>query len=295
MIQRNLGSDFISQFIGELPLDEFPRSHDSIYKYPMINEAAQDDMRRSQMAEDLLHIIMGFLYKNPHPLPTAQTPEGKIAHIVYPNMMDVRGLFGTTGIAFVTNTAYNGRAVLLHSSSNLSHEGNKLNYLIMIRVDDDSDNRALYHQLCRSDIRDTFRHEAQHIIDMRRRKTKKSQDGEIKTDGNSTKEPEDYFNSPEELNAFFHNVAEPILERLRWLHKHGSDHHGILSDLPDTYQEFLSQRLVQLYGSKRLFWQYANQTNKRKVISRLARLYDLLEKTQVASDKYKEFQEDNNV
>jgi hypothetical protein len=270
----------------------------------MIFEAAEDDTRRSQMGEDFLHSLMSFLYSHEHPLQKIRihgSSDPKGSPIIFPSMFSQYGIFGDVMVAFreLGTTSYMGRASNIHSSSNIHDpDGKRIRYLIEIVVDEipaENTNRALYYHLTKSRTKDTFLHEIQHILDYKRRKTPKKTDGKISDGTSKYKDNTAYFNSPAELNAYFHNVAEPVLARLRWLNKHPYDTFGLFDELPREYKEFLEQRKRQLTGIHRTFWNNLSEANRRKVMSRLSKLYDLLNTTIALHDKYAEQSEDSNV
>ena len=246
----------------------------------LVIEGAEDDVRRSAIADSFINSLLHYLYHKEGILPTTIL-DGRKCPLVDSEMLNLKGIFGDLVVVFFDHeTNFTGRAARIHPTSNNSNR-----YVVFLKVDGLSP-REIYYSLCRDRRRDTFRHEMVHILDKKRRKTKKPF-GEPETadsDGKSV-DLTAYFNNSQELNAYFHNIAEPILARMRWMSKHGPDHVGLFPNLPDDYREFLADRLTFISGPERDFWLHLTKTNKRKVISRLSRLYDLFQKAIAALGK----------
>ncbi len=262
-----------------------------------INEDAKDDVLFSQFGENLLNAVVSFLYKfdETDKLPTVDL-HNRSCPYVDSTMFQAKGVWHDVMVIFFNHTtSFDGRAAKVHSV----FDGHKTRYAIFIRIEGGMSSKELYRALCNSKVRNTFRHEAQHIMDKKRRLVKPPE-GEPEAETNDTAGDRDlgkYFNNPMELNAYFHNVAEPILQRLRWMHQVGGhDTIGLFDELPTDYRAYLALRLTELRGTHKMFWDHLNEVNKRKVITRLMKLYDLFDETLAAykeqGDKYIEISKD---
>lgn len=84
-----------------------------------------------------------------------------------------------------------------------------------------------------------------------------------------------YHNSPPELNAYFTEIAQPLLDRLAMMKvENDPELLGLYPDLPNTFDEFFKQRIRQLpiHGKKHL--ELLTEKNKRRLLSRLLALYN---------------------
>lgn len=265
-----------------------------------INEDAKDDVLFSQFGENLLNAVVSFLHKfDEDKLPTVVL-HNRSCPYVDSSMFQAKGAWRDVMVIFFNHeTSFAGRAAKMHST----FDGHQTRYAIFIRVEDGLTPKELYRALCNSKVRNTFRHEAQHIMDKKRIAMGKFEpkEGEPEVDNNDDtaddRDLDKYFNNPMELNAYFHNVAEPILQRMRWMHQvQGHDTIGLFDELPTDYRAYLARRLTELRGTHKMFWEHLNGVNKRKVITRLMKLYDLFSETLAAykeqGDKYIEISKD---
>lgn len=86
----------------------------------------------------------------------------------------------------------------------------------------------------------------------------------------------DYFNHPVELNAYFHNVAQPLLDAIKGVREWGTD--GLeFYDVDRDFKTYLNQLMKkQNVGSNRMFLDHIRQGNNKKILSRLMKLHDHL-------------------
>jgi hypothetical protein len=125
-----------------------------------------------------------------------------------------------------------------------------------------------------------FRHEFIHIMDYKRYKgdifKRQGRNGPQYTDDDTEEkkkaETSRYHNSPEELNAFFHNLAEPLLNQHRFV-KDDPESAEFFDPLPANFSDYLAKVTKALHGPTRRFWDDLSEQNRRKVTSRLYRLF----------------------
>lgn len=232
----------------------------------MLNEAPEDDVRRSDLAERFIDACVSYLYRAEKPLPTTEF-RAQDHPIVTNEMISGPRIFDGLILAFFEDDrSYSGRA-----SSVFGAPGWK--YAIFIHVDDISTPKKIMYSLTSPKIRSTLRHEVQHVLD-RIRSKKKDKTPPVPSDRTNADDGYDkYFNSPSELNAYFHNVAEPLLERIRFIHKHGLEMDGIFAPIDPDFRTWFSKHIASLYGSHAMFWNHLTDDNKRKVIKRLEKLH----------------------
>lgn len=130
-----------------------------------------------------------------------------------------------------------------------------------------------------------FRHEFQHVLDakrykgdMFRRGSRNSYNGPRGDREPTAKEQRDYHNETSELNAFYHNLAEPLLARLRFYQEHEASEPGATAliynpDISLDFREYLDQRTSKLHGTLARHWQHLTQKNRKRAIQRLAQLH----------------------
>jgi len=238
-----------------------------------INETSEDDLRRSQLGDDLLMALISYLYKKPaeQKLPLLQLKNRDMAYVRVDDL-DIPRIFHDVLIAFAERRDADPSGSVRKVSA---QNGIRFILTIYLSINDVETQtyRSIYNAMYANDRRETFRHEVQHILDIKRFRDKSAVKSTM-----SNNNYQDYYNSPLELNAYFHNVAEPILNQLRFIQKH-PDVFELVERLPDDFRAFLANRLAHLYGAHRAFWKHLTDDNKRRVISRLKRLYDLYQDT----------------
>lgn len=263
----------------------------------MITEAPEDDVRRSAMVDDHLHAVLSHLYHRTMPLPIVHLPSGHDCPVLYPYMINSKGIFQDTMIVFKQHDDGNHGTFSRLTQPFRDHDGNTIRYMVQIQLPPHNEMtpRAIYGDLSMSRIRDTFRHEFQHMLDHKRRKAPRRSEETVPQEDRDTAYMQKYFNSPQELNAFFHNVAEPLLDRVRFFQKHGLAPMGLFDPIDKSFDKFLKDRINQLYGPQRQFWNHLTPNNKKKVMTRLAKLHELFQKIISTEDKYDDTVEEPNV
>ncbi len=198
-------------------------------------------------------------------------------------------MFDDVGVCFPFKDGYGmgGKAVWLPTTTH------GLNFVVLLDPVDEG-TRGVMKTLNVDRCADTFRHEFVHVVDMKRRKGERDR---MKSTSNDTKAVDGrkgpnphYFNEPLELNAYFHNLAEPILTQVRYMKQHGNDDVngrdvlGLLDRLPLDFKTWLEKRVGALNPTLRRFWGSLRKQNKRQVIKRLfdqfneyQRLWDSIE------------------
>ena len=245
-----------------------------------INEASQDDLRRSLLGNELLMGLVSYLWNKPKDeTPTTSIIFGRPFVCISANeMSNTRGIFHDVMIAITDHHMGDPSGSVTRVTP-----VNGIRYIIKIflHLDHIGSWHDIYAAMCANDRRDTFRHEAQHILDIKRYHDKEG------LQSTTDLSREEYFNSPLELNAFFHNIAEPVLSHLRFLYEHPIGFE-FFTRLPDDYRAFLSYRIAHLTGSHRSFWDHLTDVNKKRVISRLKKLYDLyIDTCRIYDEKHK--------
>lgn len=231
----------------------------------MLNESPEDDARRSDIAERFIDAARSHLYHRENPLMTipalgVESPALTTDEFEPPAILS-RGMI----IFFDDDRPYSGRASSVYNDPHYR-------YAIFIKVmDATASPRDLSYQLSDRKTNSTLRHELQHVLDKIRRKRKIIPSDDQKS--NADDGPEKYYNSASELNAYFHNVAEPLLERIRFLQKHGFELEAIFPPLEKDFRKWFADRIANLHGPERSFWKWLSENNKRKVIKRLEKLH----------------------
>lgn len=82
-----------------------------------------------------------------------------------------------------------------------------------------------------------------------------------------------YHNDPLERNAFFHNIAEPILERMRFLQA-GNGGHDFFDPISRDFQTYFKDVLTRNHGVLKQHWETLEPLAKRRNISRLYALFN---------------------
>jgi hypothetical protein len=125
-----------------------------------------------------------------------------------------------------------------------------------------------------------FRHEFIHVMDFKRYKgrvfDRPGRNGPQyepnDPEEHKQAERERYYNSAEELNAFFHNLAEPLLNQHRFVND-DPEAAEFFDPLPDNFTDYLAKVTGRLMGETKRFWQHLTPANKRKLTTRLYRLF----------------------
>ena len=119
----------------------------------------------------------------------------------------------------------------------------------------------------------TFRHEFVHVLDFKRRKESQDKIKSTTPKDDSDLEKARYANNPLERNAFFHNLAEPLLNRLRFIHKGGKDTLGLFNPIENDFNGWLKKETSKSLGSTKRWWDHLSPDNKRKAIARIYKLF----------------------
>ena len=244
-----------------------------------IIEASEDDLRRSDLISDFHRACIKYLYH------ATYLPRIKIADKRYPTISGDEvfgaGIFGDVLIAFYDDYRnYSGRVLRSHG---------EYRYVVMLHVND-LEPKAIARELANN--KQTFQHEFHHVLDLKRAKNKETIRGHIfKTDlddsGQSISDDDlsGYYNNPLELNAYFNNLAEPLLERMRFIQKHGYEAYQLYPEIDNNFRDYFKNNVIEGGSWKyREYYRHLTDANKRKVIKRLSGLFELFQKI---VEKYK--------
>lgn len=236
-------------------------------------EDANKDTARSEIADQYLKNASGHLWKMMkagEALPTA-VYQGKNLPCLPAEEFDCPPLFRKVLMIFKpSDYAMAGKAIMLKEPVG------GYRFLLIVEVDGET-TQDVWKSLRYDRVQDIIRHELQHITDFRRWQGKDifQARGVDPSADSQHKSPQAYHNDDLELNAFFHNLAEPLLNRIRFLRKHGLEAAGLFDPIPRDFREWLAQRAASLHGLVKRHWQSLREANKRRAIARLKNLFDL--------------------
>jgi hypothetical protein len=271
-------------------------------------EDAEGDLRRSQMANRFIENLVSYINKldkagrgidHLHKYVVSHdAPDG------YPGL--VSDDFGYSGgmlrgvlVCFRHNDfpETNGSAAPVE-------DGGDIRYVVQMDVKTD-DLRTLMFSVSSTNGRTVLLHEIAHVIDYIRYKDKngikkreivrvKKAAKDMTPDermAHRQKEIEVYHNDPLERNAFFHNMAEPLLQRMRYL-QNDSMALEFLDPIPRDFREYFNGTLKKKYGVVGQHWATVSEDGKRRIVSRLNSLFTLfwksLDAREAAKAKYSE-------
>lgn len=129
----------------------------------------------------------------------------------------------------------------------------------------------------------TFRHEMVHVCDFKRYKGNKISGTSDLVKGDDFT---DYANNPLESNAFFHEIAEQLLDGLRFMKEQPEVATELLVPPAGPFQYWLEMRVLQLPRAVRQIYKSFTPQLKRRVISRLKALWDSYWKEWQRLDKF---------
>lgn len=118
-----------------------------------------------------------------------------------------------------------------------------------------------------------FRHEIQHVLDGKRFK------GDRFANSNGYKKPKEnpraYHNDPFEQNAYWHNLAEPILRNLRFMSENPEPEMWALinQDIDPDFSKFLEKALRRGGSIVRQHMQRLTGENRKRAIARLYQMH----------------------
>jgi hypothetical protein len=239
-------------------------------------EDAESDVRRSLNADRLYQNATAHLYrliKAGEKLPTAIFG-GKDVPCLPAQDYNAPAFFHDVIMLFPNNEyAMGGKAVQMKEKL-----GGRYRFLVIINVDGDTTDE-IWKALRYDRVETVVRHELQHIIDFKRRKGDifKTREPNFKDNAGSMS-PEErraYHNSSAETNAYFHNLAEPLLARIRLMQKSGVEMAGLFPDLSRDFREYLTKNLANKHGVLKQHWEAISEENRRKVFARLSKLFSL--------------------
>lgn len=120
---------------------------------------------------------------------------------------------------------------------------------------------------------DAFRHEFQHIMDMERHKktVHVSYDHAKVVSGTASKdEIRQYYNNPTEYNAYFHNIAEPLLRILRLAEEnHIDDAKKSGEPIDSDFKRYYQQMVWNMSSTNASVAANMNPSYRKKMLKRL--------------------------
>lgn len=263
-----------------------------------IVEGVEDDLARSGIVDGLLGKLWNYLHDSLDANPdftlgksTLMLKQGErtTPSIMVKEFAPERGIFGDVLICFVPNDdmEVSGRVRVVTGSDS------RIGYVVDIDLptrNGEFTTRHIADQIGSVSAGRVFRHEFQHVLDMKRFKDKDARttadrrwpaDSQTWTEKNFS----DYFNSPKEFNAFFHNIATPLLGAINAIERFGLDrasHYKGLIEL--DFHEWVRNTLILGSATERRFWASLTAQNKRRALNRLyglhKRFLDLLDRAE---------------
>jgi hypothetical protein len=254
-------------------------------------EDAASDLRRSDLANEFIQALSSYLFKlsksggSLKHLATAEY-NGNDHYCIASEALDVPAILKSFLLIFIDSQYpdVSGTAAVLQTPIG------RARYVVTVQADC-STLQSLSFSVTSTNVRTTLRHELQHILDytrfkdkagianraivaMKKTDTSKMDDAELRLhrDAQATL----YHNDALETNAFFHNLAEPLLDRLRWL-KRDSAAIEFFDDLPRDFRDYMAKHVAQWsdHAVVKQHWSKLNERNRRRAISRLKQLFDL--------------------
>ncbi len=125
----------------------------------------------------------------------------------------------------------------------------------------------------------TFRHEFQHFLDNtwkhnREVKTRYDAKAVVGKARDRRREIDTYFNDPQELNAYFHELAEPMLKILRAASQNDFDAVKEAGTVDPDFRAYLKHQMYWQADSQTWqFYQALTEDNRKKIIKRLYALH----------------------
>lgn len=254
-------------------------------------EAAEDDLRRSDLAQDLSNALVSRLnamQKAERTIKDLQQVQlnDQIFYAIFGSDLDLPAIIRPILVAFrhADFPGNNGSAAMVDNPTPY------LKYVIKMEADTTS-LKSLMHSIMSASGKLVLHHEVQHILDYTRFKDKKGISDrtivKLKKQSSAGLPPEEaaafndkkyqaYHNDTLELNAYFHNMAEPLLSRLRLMKRQGFGMHGLLSPIPRDFREYLRDTITgRTHGIVAQHWAAISEKNKRRAIARLKQLFDM--------------------
>jgi hypothetical protein len=239
--------------------DLFERGEQDVQFYSKIDEVRQD--------------MYGYLYNSLKKDPDFKMPVAELQGQDYPCL----------AVKWIKPVSWFSRVLVIFKKTDFGGGGfvspvkmQDFDHIVSINVWDDTP-KGIMNSLHADRTVATFKHEFTHILDLRRLKnappTYTSSQTKDENGGYGEKERADYSNHPLELNAYFANLAEPLLDRLSLAKKEGLEVLGLYDPLPRPFDQYLLKLPSLKYGTLKHWWAVLTPENKKKLIRRLYDLY----------------------
>jgi hypothetical protein len=141
--------------------------------------------------------------------------------------------------------------------------------IIMLRGAGDIDTRGVMRSFLHDQYVTVFNHEVTHLLDVKRRK----RDPKEKTLTATIGDPSKYHNDSLELNAYFGELAAPLLDRLATIKTDGLEMIDFFKEVDPNFTTYLKKRIEKLSGVMRIHWNLISEKNKKRAIARLYGLH----------------------
>lgn len=249
-----------------------------------IIEAAQDDVDASAHAETMIFALIKYVYElrqKSETLPVMVFSDGAEHPVIFAR--DVAGIVGHDDLFFMfvkNTTASRG----FYSPVKLPKHG--LKHCIGFGVSDFS-TAGIYRALSDFGKHPTMMHEIQHYFDVKRYKGRSTPDSRYQ--GGQFDDPDAdraaYYNNPAEYNAFFHNIAEPLLSYLRMVRKDGIETAEVFArPIDPDFRAFLRDAAKRMSRAHARAFDTFDETYRRRMLKRLFALHQEVMRVKAEGD-----------
>lgn len=247
-------------------------------------EDSEQDVSASQLGDKLRTALYGYIYN----LRQEKGDDAKLGAVVpidgkeYPCMpvsdLSQRYRFrDLQDVLIVFRPQEEGQWSVGGYAQSLRHPVNGINYLVVIDCFGET-LRHLQNSLGADRVAHVFRHELQHILDFKRYKNDEFRPGRTSKSNYKRAEEDEraYHNHPLERNAYWHNLAEPILNNLRFMAGYINDPEMwelLSNNIPRDFSEFLKTAMLRAPGATKNNMARLSKQNRKRAIARLYQLH----------------------
>jgi hypothetical protein len=227
-------------------------------------EDVKSDIKYSKEAENIIFSIYNYLYNELDANPKFELPE-----------LEWRG---KTSLCFVVgeiDKKYDDLLIIFRKlrptvGASLAHiSDSRFKFLIILNIE--GDENYIKSRLLNKNIQQSFIHELQHYFDIKRYKNRDEPDASYDEEGEMS-DPvflSNYYNNSLEYNAYFHNIAEPLLYILR-IDAEIAREFADSFDFKEDFNEFLKSSIK---GRNLKIFNHFNETYRKKMLKRLFALH----------------------